>query len=154
MTTTTAIKLPGTPKPWLNTSIEYALRTPGIRAVLGRSLILITVVGAKTGRRYTTPVQYVAEGQHLVVLSQRKRRWWRNLTTRPEVEILLRSRTISTTARIAESYEATSAIAMCLRRKPQWAKFYGIPLDSAGEPAEDLVTQMTENFVVLLIEVH
>jgi len=41
--------------------------------------MLITVSGRKTGRLYTTPVNYVCEGDTITVVSRTHRKWWRNL---------------------------------------------------------------------------
>ena len=90
----TDIRMRGTPKPWVNAAVRTMLRTPGLRRVLGRVFAVITVTGRRTGRQYSTPVQYMAVDGHYVVLSQRMRRWWRNIRTRPGVDLLVRGRTI------------------------------------------------------------
>ena len=46
---------------------------------MGRMFLILTVTGAKTGNRYTTPVQYARDGDLLLALSRRTRRWWRKL---------------------------------------------------------------------------
>jgi deazaflavin-dependent oxidoreductase (nitroreductase family) len=150
-TETPAIKLPGTPKPWMNSAVKTMLRTPGVRSVLGRMMIILTVTGAKTGIRYTTPVQYVQDGDRLLVLSQRKRLWWRNITDEPEVAMVLKGRTIRTNAHLAEGDEARTAIATCLRLDPRLAKFYGIELDQNGEPSDDDVAKFDAAFTVIVI---
>lgn len=151
-TMTDAIKLPGTPKPWMNSAVMLMLRIPGLRSVLGRMMIILTVTGAKTGNRYTTPVQYVRDGNRLLVLTQRKRLWWRNITTEPEVEMVLKGRTIRTAAHLAEGEEARTAIAACLRLDPRVAKFYGIDLDQNGEPNDDDVAKLDAAFTVIVID--
>lgn len=62
---TTTIKLPGTPKPWMNTAVMTLLRTPGLHSAMGKTFLILTVTGAKTGHRYTTPDQYVRDGDRL-----------------------------------------------------------------------------------------
>lgn len=149
----TTIKLPGTPKPWMNSAVMTMLRTPGLRSMLGRIFIILTVTGAKTGKRYTTPVQYVRDGDRLLVLSQRTRRWWRNLRDRPDVELVLRGETIRTDANLADGQQARDAIATSLRLNPRTAKFYGIAIGDDGEPAADGVEQLDAAFVVIVIDV-
>ena len=149
---TTTIKLPGTPKPWMNSAVMTLLRTPGLRSAIGRTFLILTVTGAKTGKRYTTPVQYVRDGDRLLVLSQRTRRWWRNLAERPEVEITMRGETIRTVAHLAEGEEEREAIATTLRRNPRTAKFYGVAIGDNGEPDTDGVDQLQEAFVAIVID--
>jgi deazaflavin-dependent oxidoreductase (nitroreductase family) len=149
---TTTIRLPGTPKPWMNTVMSVMLRTPGLRALLGRTFLLLTVTGAKTGRRYTTPVQYVRDGDRLLVMSQRHRRWWRNIAVRPEVEVevVLAGRTIDTTAHLADDTRA--AIATCLRLVPRVAMFYGIAIDEHGDPDPAGIDQLEAASVVIVVD--
>ncbi len=146
------IKLPGTPKPWMNASVTTMLKTPGLRSVLGKLFIILTVTGAKTGTSYTMPVQYVRDGNRLIVLSQRTRRWWRNIAAEPEVEIILKGEAIRTAAHLADGDEARDAITASLRLNPRTAKFYGIAVDEHGEPAADGVDQLHEAFAVVLID--
>jgi deazaflavin-dependent oxidoreductase (nitroreductase family) len=146
----TTIRLPGTPKPWVNRVMSVMLRTPGLRAGLGRTFLLLTVTGAKTGRKYTTPVQYVRDGDRLLVMSQRHRRWWRNIAATPEVEVVLAGRTIDTTAHLADDTRA--AIATCLRLVPRVAKFYGIAIDEHGDPDPSGVEQLADASVVIVID--
>jgi deazaflavin-dependent oxidoreductase (nitroreductase family) len=151
-TNTTTIKLPGTPKPWMNSAVMALLRTPGLRSAIGRMFLILTVTGAKTGNRYTTPVQYVRDGNRLLVLSQRTRRWWRNLEERPDVEIVLRGETIRTMAHLTTDDEEREVIATTLRLNPRAAKFYGVPIGEDGEPATDGIDQLQEAFVAIVID--
>lgn len=151
-TGSSTIKLPGTPKPWMNTVVMAMLKTPGVRSVMGKAFMIITVTGAKTGNRYTTPVQYVRDGDRLLVLSQRRRRWWRNLAERPEVEIVLRGDTFRTVAHLAEGEAERAAIATTLRLNPRTAKFYGVTIGPDGEPDSDGVTQLQAAFVAIVID--
>lgn len=149
---TTAIKLPGTPKPWMNSAVMTLLRTPGVRSAMGRMLLILTVTGAKTGDRYTLPVQYVRDGDRLLVLSQRTRRWWRNLPEQPDVEIVLRGEKIRTVAHLATGDEERQVIASTLRLNPRTAKFYGVTIGEDGEPEADGVDQLQAAFVAIVIE--
>ena len=57
-----------------------------------RSLLLLTTVGAKTGRPHTTPLTYSTDGERLVVCgadqgAPRHPAWYRNLLAHPEVTV-------------------------------------------------------------------
>ena len=56
---------------------------------LGRSLMLLTVRGARTGREFTLPVQYVREHDTIWVLPGHAERksWWRNLRSDAPVRV-------------------------------------------------------------------
>lgn len=148
---TTTIKMPGTPAPWMNAAVRAMLRTPGLRGVLGKMFAIITVTGSKTGRRYSTPVQPLRHGDDWVVLSQRMRKWWRNVAVQPRVELLMQGKTIVGHAIVAEDEQAHSVLADCLRDNPRVAKFYGIATAGTGriDPAD--VTQLLDRLVVIVI---
>jgi hypothetical protein len=71
-----------------NSFVSFMLHTP-LRGVLGDTL-LITVTGRKSGRQYSTPVNFFEKDGCLWVLSSRERTWWRNLRGGAPVKLFLR----------------------------------------------------------------
>jgi deazaflavin-dependent oxidoreductase (nitroreductase family) len=151
MDTTQDLKMPGTPKPWMNAVMRTMLRTPGVRALVGKAMALITVTGAKTARTYTTPVNYLRLDGTYVVLSQRHRTWWRNLRTVPAVELLVQGNAVRGTGAIAEGHEARETLARCLAAAPRVAKFYRVPTDTAGAVTPEGLDALLERVVVIVI---
>ncbi len=143
------IKLPGAPKPWMNACVTAGLRTPGLRNLMGRVFALITVTGSTIGTQYTTPIQYFRDGDRLIVLVQRKRLWWRNLAAVPEVELLIRGRTVSATGRIPDDDESRTLLTERLVADPRSARFYGLTLVD-GEPDPDGITALSEALLALV----
>jgi deazaflavin-dependent oxidoreductase (nitroreductase family) len=151
-TSSTTIRMPGTPKPWMNRTMKVLLRTPGVRRLLGRMFAIITVTGARTGRRYETPVQLMCDDGRHVVLSQRHRVWWRNIRTHPEVELLVRGGTVAGRAHVAEGDEARELIARLLQANPRVARFYGIEIDHSGNADPDGVDALDRAAVAIVID--
>ena len=152
MTSRTDSKMPGTPSPWVNATMRGLLATPVVRAALGKLFAVITVTGARTGRRYTTPVQYVPVDETFVVLSQVHRRWWRNLRDRPEVDLLVRGKLIHGHATIEEAGEAAHmTLARVLERDPRVAKVYGLHPDATGAVSPADIDWLLTQVVVLVI---
>lgn len=60
-----------------NDFVKFFLRTP-LHVFMG-DLMIITVTGRKTGKKYSTPVGFYREHGILWVLTSRNRTWWRNL---------------------------------------------------------------------------
>jgi len=149
--TTTPVKMPGTPAPWVNRSMRAMLTTPGLRHFLGKAFAVITVTGSKTGRRYTTPVQYLRQGPEYVVLSQHGRMWWRNIRTRPQVELLVQGRTITGRAEIADADTAPGVLRVCLEQNPRVAKFYRIQPQPGGAIDPTAIDLLLERVVVIRI---
>lgn len=145
------IKMPGTPPDWVNGLLGVMLRTPLVQRLVGKTFALLTVTGAKTGRRYTLPVQYLRHGGEFVVLSQRKRKWWRNFKTRPEIEVRIEGVTMPGHARIASDVEARSVLGDCLRDDPKVARFYGMEPDDHGEFRSESLGQLLQRVVVIMV---
>lgn len=140
----------GTPPAWVNRAVSVALRAPGVRALVGRGITEIAVTGARTGRTYRTPVQYVRHGDGIVVLTQESRRWWRNLATRPRVELLLDGRTVAADATVLDGDEARTVAQVYLARQAGAARHYGIEVDADGHVAPDELDRVLAETVVIL----
>jgi len=52
--------------------------------------LLVTFTGQKSGRTYTTPVQYKQFGRTLKFVTRRSRAWWKNLRAGAAVTVRLR----------------------------------------------------------------
>ncbi len=74
-----------------NPVIAAVLRSP-LHPVLSGRLALITVTGRRSGRRYTFPVGYRADGSRVTipVMWADRKVWWRNLRDGAPVELRLR----------------------------------------------------------------
>lgn len=121
-----------------NRVVRGLLRTPLLSRLVGRRLILIYVVGRTSGRRYTVPVAYSAQGDALLVGTPFA--WGRNLRTGEPVQILLKGRRHWADVQVFSDEQGVIAgYAAMARDNHQFAKFNHIRLDDAGEPdANDL----------------
>ena len=93
-----------------NPFVALLLRSP-LHGLLGGSVALITVTGRKSGRRYTTPVQFVRRGATLYVTSRPERRWWRNLRDEAPVALQLGGRRVNAVAAVLSSPERAAGAA-------------------------------------------
>jgi deazaflavin-dependent oxidoreductase (nitroreductase family) len=76
----------------------------------GRSLLLLSTRGAKSGQLRTTPMMYVPDGDRLLVIASNigapaHPDWYRNLVVHPEVTVEVGSETYHATAHIVEGEE-------------------------------------------------
>jgi len=56
--------------------------------LFGTKVLLLTTTGRKSGKRYTTPLTYLADGENLVIIASNggadtDPNWWRNLSVSP-----------------------------------------------------------------------
>jgi hypothetical protein len=79
-----------------NPIVVAILRSP-VHWILSGRVMLLTVVGRRTGRRYTIPVWYTRQNGTLDVLVAGKqvKTWWKNLEGGAPVELLLRRRLLA-----------------------------------------------------------
>lgn len=90
----------------VNPLTALLLRSPLHRLMPG--VMLITVVGRQSGRRYTTPVQFVRSVDTIYVLTRAERTWWRN--ARDGAPVTLRLRGESRTG-FADAFSASADVA-------------------------------------------
>ena len=115
------------------------LRSP-LHGLMGSSIMLITVTGRKTGKRYRLPVGYRFDEDHTIKLFSRKDRvWWRNLQNGQEVTLSIRRRTVRATA-IAFVQDDPEAMLPWMKR------FYSTLSD-------DDITDMQSDLVMITLQV-
>jgi deazaflavin-dependent oxidoreductase (nitroreductase family) len=70
---------------------------------IGRPILFLTTRGRKSGRRHTTPLLYLKDGEDMVVVASNGGNpnhpaWWLNLEAKPEAEVEVGRRRIQVTA--------------------------------------------------------
>jgi F420H(2)-dependent quinone reductase len=87
-------------------------------------VLLLDHTGRKSGRRRTTPVLYIQDGDDLVVVGSRvgsdfDPAWWLNLKANPATTVQVRSQRRQVVARQATPEEEGAAVAAPRRRLPR-----------------------------------
>lgn len=135
--TTTELQQLTTPKPppkvppWVNATMRSLLRSPFSRLV-DRGIVLLTVTGRRSGRRFSFPVQYVEDGGTLWIMSGAgpEKTWWRNLIGGARIAVLLRRHVSEGTAEVATYEEDPATVEEGVRRYtarfPRFARKLGI----------------------------
>lgn len=106
---------------------------------LSRSLMLLTVRGARSGREFTLPVQYAREEGTIWVLPGHAegKTWWRNLRSEAPVRMRVEGADLAGTGRAisgdAEPDEVARGLHTYLRRFPAAARAVGVKPDGTDE---------------------
>ena len=136
-----------------NDFMSWVLRSP-FHGLLSGGMMLITVTGRKTGRKYTTPVGYYREDGYLWIITSRDRTWWRNLRGGAEVGLLLKRKPV---AGFAEPELDEKAIETrmyeYLRHVPRAAKPLGIRVENGAANEED-VTRTAKDRLFIRIQLE
>ncbi len=121
-----------------NDFMSWVLRSP-FHSMLSNGMMLITVTGRKSGKTYTTPVEYYEEDGYLWVLSSRGRTWWRNLQGGANVKLVLKHNPASGFAEAELDGKAVETrLFEYVRQMPQAAKPMGIRVENKTPNLEDI----------------
>ncbi len=76
----------------------------------GAPVLLLTTVGRKSGKRRTTPLLYISEGNRLAIVASNGGRdrdpsWWQNLKANPEAEVQVKGEKYTVKAERANTAE-------------------------------------------------
>jgi len=134
-----------------NPILTALLRSP-LHAMMDSGTMLISVTGRRSGRIYTTPVNYLPDGDRLTIISLRERTWWRNLRDGAEVGLHLRGTPRRGRASVIEDEASVAgALGGYLRRVPAYARFLGVHLATNGEPEGEGLANAARTRVIVTI---
>lgn len=121
-----------------NDFMSWVLRSP-FHGVLSDGMMLITITGCKTGKRYTFPVGYYPENGDLWVITSRDRTWWKNLQGGADVSLLLKRQPIKAFAEPElDGAFVEARMIDYLQHIPQAAKPMGIRMENGYPNKEDI----------------
>ncbi|MBI5053342.1 MAG: nitroreductase family deazaflavin-dependent oxidoreductase [Chloroflexi bacterium] len=72
-----------------NPLVRFVLRSP-LHPFVSKSILLISFTGRKSGKPYSTPINYAMEGDTITLISKRSRTWWKNLQGGAPVTVIVR----------------------------------------------------------------
>lgn len=138
---------------WYNKIMIALLRSP-LHGMLGGNMMLITFTGRKSGKTFTTPINFLRvkdeNGEYLLTTSQRNRTWWRNLRDGAAVTLRLNGKDMAARAEAFEDETQILALfQVYFQKAPQMAKYFGVNLGANGQPAaQDMQNAVAERVVI------
>jgi hypothetical protein len=141
----------------LNPLIAALLRSP-LHALLSPGLLLVTVTGRHTGRRYSIPVGYQRDGEDLVVMvsEARRKQWWRNYYEPAAVSVRLRGRDLTGRAELVPpgSDEFCALVERTLERLPWMARVFHVEYDRQSGLRADQFDALGEQIAIVRIRLE
>jgi deazaflavin-dependent oxidoreductase (nitroreductase family) len=135
-----------------NPILSALLRSP-LHAVMGDGTMLVSVTGRRSGKRYTTPVNYHRQGDRLTVISLRDRTWWRNLRGGAEVGVHLRGQARRGRATMSEAdADVAQALGEILAVRPAHSRYLGVSMRPDGTPNSEDLARAARSRVVVRIQ--
>jgi deazaflavin-dependent oxidoreductase (nitroreductase family) len=135
---------------FLNPLMTVLLKSPLHRMVSG-TMMLITFTGRKSGKRYTTPVGYLRDGDVVICLTHAN--WWKNLRGGAPVTLRIQGRTVEGRAEAIaqDKVRVAEGIHRFLSQVPSWAGFYKVTIEKDGTPNAEDVAQAAEPAILIEI---
>ena len=138
----------------LNPVVEAVLRSP-FHWVLSFGLMLISITGRRSGRRYTIPVGYQRHGDVVTILvsEARKKQWWRNFHDPAPVELRIKGKQLRGTAQLIApaSAEFEARTEETLSRLPWMAKVFGIEHKRGTSLDPEQLTTLAQNVAIVQV---
>lgn len=119
---------------WFNPIIKFLLTSP-LHFFVSGNMMLLNFTGRKSGKAFSTPVNYVTIGDDLYTTSVPERTWWRNFRGGGPAEIVMKGKRLAYTG---TSYEGVDAVMTVLpgylaHAPKAVADYYGVAPDSPPE---------------------
>ncbi len=132
-----------------NPIMKLVLRSP-LHGVMSKNTMLITYTGRRSGKTYTTPVNYLQEDNEITIFSLRHRTWWRNLRDGAQVTVKIKGKTLkATTQAIEDNKTVAKGLLTYLQKRPQYAKYFQVTLNPDGQPNPEEVYQAAQKRVIV-----
>jgi deazaflavin-dependent oxidoreductase (nitroreductase family) len=114
---------------YYNPIIEAILKSP-FHSLLSRDTMLLTFRGRKSGKQFTTPINYAQDGKRITIITGRRHHWWVNFKGLSPVTVRVRG----------EDYKGEAQILLGADKVKTAEKVYrGMSRTQAEKIADDMV---------------
>ena len=136
--------------PYINSAMKLMLRSP-VHGIVGKTVLLITFTGRKSGKTYTTPVSYSQDGDQVTIFTHAD--WWKNLRNGAPITLRIQGRELQGLPEpVAEDKQAVAAgLTAHLRKVPSDARYYGVTFDDHRSPRAKEVEKAAQTVVMIRV---
>lgn len=94
----------------------------------GYEVCMVTMTGAKSGRRRVIPLMYVPYGEGVILVASqggapRNPIWYKNLVAHPDIEVQYKSKKMQLRSRQVDAVEKSRLWPICCRHYPDYALY-------------------------------
>jgi deazaflavin-dependent oxidoreductase (nitroreductase family) len=133
-----------------NDFMSWVLRSP-LHGMLSNGMMLMTITGRRTGKKYTIPVGYYQENGCLWVITSRDRTWWKNLKGGAQVSLLLKRKPVIAMAEPHLDEKAVEArMYEYVKHVPQAARPMGIRMENGKANADDVARTAKDRLFIYI----
>jgi hypothetical protein len=139
----------------MNPPIRAILWSP-LRFLLDGSLIRITYIGRKSGRRYSLVTMYARFGNELIVVvaQPKKKRWWRNFHESTPADVRLKGKRYTCVAQLLgkDVERITPRLEAYWTKHPSAARLYGYRRGEDGKFSSEDLARAAKDAVMVAFE--
>ena len=134
---------------WYNTIMVWLLNSP-LHGMLSGNMMVLSITGHKSGKIYQVPVGYLRVDETLVTISNKNRKWRRNLRGGAPVTIRFQGNEIKGHAEVVEDMTGVvKGLKDFIGVHLQSAHMIGVELDPDGQANEESLRQAAIDRVVV-----
>ena len=134
---------------WFNPIMCWLLRSP-LHSLASKNMMLMTYKGRKSGKFYTTPMNFLPMGEALYTTSTRERVWWRNLRGGAEVRLRLQGQDVPACAEsIEEQGEVPRLLEQTFEINPHLARYMDVRIDPDGTPNPEDIARLAQERIMV-----
>jgi len=121
-----------------NPIMKAILRSP-FAGPLAEEIMVLTFTGRKSGKKFSTPVGFVRNGDHLIVFNHSN--WWKNFIGGAPVSMTIKGKEVTGTATLVTDLQAIKQMIVDLNaaHPPQRARQLGFYTESPDPSAEEVL---------------
>lgn len=122
---------------FVNAFVAALLRSR-LHGLLSGSVMLVTLLGRRTGRVLAFPVNYVRDGNALWTVSMPGRVWWRNLREGAQVTLRIAGRDLlARGTALTEPQDVAAGLARLVAVRPSLRRTLGVPNEQSDSSDAD-----------------
>ncbi len=134
-----------------NPMMKSLLRSP-LHGLISKNIMVITFTGRRSGKTYSTPVNYIRDDSGITVFSRRAGIWWRNLRGGASVTLRVRGKDLKGIAESIEDMKAVmTGLSDYLQKVPSHARYFKVTIDPTGQPNPQEIAKAPQNEVLIRI---
>ncbi|MCY4200799.1 MAG: nitroreductase/quinone reductase family protein [Gammaproteobacteria bacterium] len=134
----------------VNPAVRLLLASP-LHGLASKSLLSITYTGRRSGRRYTTPLRYMRDGDVIRCFTSRDTSWWRNLQDEQDVSLRIAGSVEAHLAEVivGEPDTIRARLVAYFEMFPRDTDYHDIRLDANGKPLPQDLDRACQDAVVV-----
>jgi len=137
-----------------NWFMSWLLRSP-FHGLISGSILVITYNGRRSGKEYSSPLNYFRDRNKLRVTSVCTRTWWRNFREEWPIRVLLQGKEIEGGGEaIIEQDALSDAFHDFFRLSPSSTRFFKVKLEDDGVPDQGDLERIVAERVLVKINIQ